>query len=157
VRGASPHPQLPLLPHPAHHAASVRLEHERLGVLYVNAMRSHHFTDHDVSLLETLASQTGFYMARELMAKQDHRRALAALSVATEAAPSRPLHWYNLACAQARVGARRQALDSLERAVAAGFEDRVRMAADEDLASLREDVRFQALVQGGARGALSPP
>jgi tetratricopeptide (TPR) repeat protein len=108
-------------------------------------------------LLETLASQTGFYMARELLAKQDHRRALAALSVAMEAAPSRPLHWYNLACAQARVGARRQALDSLERAVAAGFEDRVLMAADEDLASLREDVRFQALVQGGARGALSPP
>ncbi len=108
-------------------------------------------------LLETLASQTGFYMARELMAKKDHLRARVALGVATEAAPARPLHWYNLACAQARVGARRDAIDSLERAVAAGFEDRARMASDEDLASLREDVRFQALMQGGARGALSPP
>ena len=47
-------------------------------------------------LLETLASQTGFYMARELLAKKDHRRARVALSVATEAAPTRPIHWYNL-------------------------------------------------------------
>jgi hypothetical protein len=98
-------------------------------------------------LLETLASQTGFYMARELLAKQDHLRARVALSVATEAAPTRPIHWYNLACAQARVGARREAIDSLERAVAAGFEDRARMASDEDLASLREDARFQALLR----------
>jgi hypothetical protein len=47
---------------------------------------------------------------------------------------------------KAEADAQKQARE-LERAVAAGFEDRARMAADEDLASLREDVRFQALVR----------
>ena len=98
-------------------------------------------------LLETLATQTGFYMARDLLAKKDHLRALATLSVATEAVPTRPSSWYNLACAQARTGMRRQALDSLERAVKEGFQDRARMAADEDLASLRQEPRFKALTQ----------
>jgi predicted esterase len=101
-------------------------------------------------LLETLATQTGIYMARDLLAKKDHLRALAALSVATEAVPARPLFWYNLACAQARTGMRRQALDSLERAVVEGFEDRSRMASDEDLASLRQEPRFKALTLGHA-------
>ena len=48
---------------------------------------------------------------------------------------------------QARLGERRQALESLERAVAAGFSDRAWMAADQDLASLREEERFKALVR----------
>jgi predicted esterase len=98
-------------------------------------------------LLDTLATQTGFYMAREFLARKDHVRALAALSVATEAAPGRPAYWYNLACVQARLGGRRQALDALERAVRAGYSDREGMAADEDLASLREEERFKALVR----------
>jgi hypothetical protein len=40
---------------------------------------------------------------------------------------------------------RRQALDSLERAVKEGFQDLSRMASDEDLASLRQEARFRAL------------
>jgi predicted esterase len=98
-------------------------------------------------LLETLATQAGVYMARGLLAKKEHMRALATLSVATEAAPTRPLLWYNLACAQALTGMRRQALDSLERAVKEGFQDRARMASDEDLASLRQEARFKALAE----------
>jgi predicted esterase len=98
-------------------------------------------------LLETLATQTGFYVARDLLAKKDHQRALATLSVATEAAPARPFLWYNLACAQARTGMRRQALDSLERAFKEGFQDRARLASDDDLASLRQEARFKALTE----------
>jgi dienelactone hydrolase len=66
-------------------------------------------------LRNSLATQTGFYMARELLSRQDYRRALAALEIAAEAAPDRPFYWYNLACARAHLGARRQALDALER------------------------------------------
>ena len=98
-------------------------------------------------LLETLATQTGFYMTREFLARKDHARALAALAVATEATPERAGYWYNLACVQARLGSRRQALDALERAVAQGYADRAGMAVDEDLASLREEERFKALVR----------
>jgi len=97
-------------------------------------------------LLYTLATETGFYMARELLARKENTRALAALAVATEATPDRPVYWYNLACVQARLGGRRQALDALERAVAAGYSDRAAMAADLDLASLREEERFKVLV-----------
>jgi len=101
-------------------------------------------------LLETLATQTGFYMTRELLARRDHARALAALVVATEATPERAAYWYNLACVQARLGGRRHALDALERAVAAGYSDRAGMATDDDLASLREEERFKALVRAPA-------
>jgi hypothetical protein len=73
--------------------------------------------------------------------------ALAALVVATEATPERATYWYNLACVQARLGGKRQALDALERAVAAGYSDRAGIVADEDLASLREEEGFKALVR----------
>ena len=43
--------------------------------------------------------------------------------------------------------ARRQALDALERVVDLGYSDFEAMAADEDLASLRREERFKALVQ----------
>ena len=98
-------------------------------------------------LLDTLATQTGFYITREFLPREDLSRALTVLAVATEAAPGQPAYWYNLACVQARLGERRQALESLERAVAAGFSDRAWMAADQDLASLREEERFKALVR----------
>lgn len=101
-------------------------------------------------LLETLATETGYYMTRQLLVRKDHARALAALVVATEATPERAAYWYNLACVQARLGGRRQALDALERAVAAGYSDLAGMAADEDLASLREEEGFKALVRAPA-------
>ena len=97
-------------------------------------------------LLGTLATETGFYMTRDLLARGDLARAQSVLSVATEAAPDYPVYWYNLACVRARAGGRGQALDALERAVAAGFADRAHIAADEDLASLRDEPRFKALV-----------
>jgi dienelactone hydrolase len=99
-------------------------------------------------LLATLATQTGFYMTRDLLARGDLARARNALSVATEAVPEQPVYWYNLACVLARSGARAAAVDALERAVAGGFADRAHMAVDEDLASLRGEARFRALVGG---------
>jgi quercetin dioxygenase-like cupin family protein len=63
-----------------------------------------------------------------------------------------PEHWaaqYNLACFEARTGRPDAALAALGRAVA-GEPDRVRpfAAQDEDLASLRDDPRFQELIGG---------
>jgi predicted Zn-dependent protease len=86
-------------------------------------------------------------MARELLARGDHARAQSALAVATEAAPGQPALWYNLACARARLGAKKPALDALERAVSAGYSDLEHMAKDGDLASLHGEARFQALVR----------
>ena len=131
---------------PPLHAASFRAE-VRIDELSRRAAAPGYAGVVGRRLLETLATQTGFYITREFLARKDHARALAALAVATEAAPERPAYWYNLACVQARLGGRRQALDALERAVAQGYADRAGMASDKDLASLREEERFRALLR----------
>jgi dienelactone hydrolase len=96
-------------------------------------------------LLQTLATNAGYYLSQELRRQGEHARAAVALSVATEARPETPYLWYNLACARARAGSRGPALDALERAAALGFSDRELLASDEDLESLRDEARFQAL------------
>jgi tetratricopeptide (TPR) repeat protein len=63
---------------------------------------------------------------------------------------------FNLACAYALTGRRDDALDRLSKAVAAGFGPREFIAEDVDLASLRGDPRFEALLarvpaRGGRR------
>jgi predicted esterase len=107
-------------------------------------------------LLQSLATQTGFYIPRELMQHGDYARAVVALTLATEAAPARPGFWYNLACSHARAGDRSQALDALEKAVASGFTNRGHIASDEDLKSLRGEPRFEAFV-GSASGHSPAP
>jgi predicted esterase len=97
-------------------------------------------------ILETVYTQTAFYLKRDLMQKREFERAAAILSVAVTIHPDRWPAWYNLGAAQARAGHRRKALESLEKAVASGFADRAMLLADEDFASLRGDPRFQALL-----------
>lgn len=107
-------------------------------------------------LLQTLATNAGFYLSQDLMRQGEHARAAVALFVATEARPEAPFLWYDLACARARSGSRGPALDALERAVALGFSDRDLLASDEDLESLHDEARFQALLASGEAGS-SPP
>ncbi len=99
-------------------------------------------------LLETLFTQTYFYMTRDALARDDSQTAAKVLALASEIKPERPDVWYNLACAQARAGSRKSALDALEKAVAAGFDDREHMASDPDLESLRRTERFRRLLAG---------
>jgi hypothetical protein len=53
----------------------------------------------------------------------------------------------NLACAYAQVGRPDEALTALETAVANGYTGAREMAEDADLAPLRGEARFQALLQ----------
>ncbi|MEM9802734.1 MAG: hypothetical protein AAGA20_20580 [Planctomycetota bacterium] len=64
-----------------------------------------------------------------------------------EMAPDDPTVRYNLACSQALVGRLDAALDTLGVAVDLGYDDVAFMRDDDDLASLRGDPRFEALVQ----------
>jgi acetyl esterase/lipase len=59
---------------------------------------------------------------------------------------TRPTVLYNAACAWAKAGEPERALDALERAIAGGFVDRVQIAGDSDLASLRALPRFTAIL-----------
>ncbi len=53
---------------------------------------------------------------------------------------------YNLACSLALVGEIDAAIEAFERACTLGYDDADHAQADEDLAALREDERFQALL-----------
>src|SRR5262249_5720367 len=52
--------------------------------------------------------------------------------------------WYMIARAQCRLGRRAEALRSLRRALAGGFNDQLALGKEPDLAALRDDPRYQA-------------
>ena len=60
---------------------------------------------------------------------------------------TRGIAWYNLACAYARLGQRDRAIAALEQAVSEGVNERRTFEQDSDLASLRGDARFVALLR----------
>ncbi len=55
--------------------------------------------------------------------------------------------WYNLACVYARTNEQKQALEAWEKAVDAGWDDAAQAAGDDNLAVLRESLRFQAALR----------
>lgn len=97
-------------------------------------------------LLEKVFTHTSFYLMREFFAAQDYARAAAVLEVAVAIKDDRPGVWYNLACARARTGSPRQALEALSRAVDEGYHDLGHLEADPDLASLRKDPQYREIV-----------
>jgi Flp pilus assembly protein TadD len=64
-----------------------------------------------------------------------------------ELLPEEPTVHYNLACSLALTGAREESLAALERSVDLGYDDAEVLSQDEDLASLRTEPRFLALVE----------
>lgn len=77
-------------------------------------------------------------------AQQDFEQGLRLLQQALEIAPGDSSTLYDIACFHARLGHRDQALEYLEQAVRAGFYCPRHIAQDEDLESLRGDVRYAA-------------
>jgi tetratricopeptide (TPR) repeat protein len=61
--------------------------------------------------------------------------------------PQDPTAHYNLGCSLALLARKDEALDALERAVELGYDDGAFLASDEDLACLRAEQRFVALVR----------
>ena len=58
-----------------------------------------------------------------------------------------PIDLYNLACGYALLGQADKALDYLDRAVAAGYGEKRRIAADDDLVSLRDLDRYRKILE----------
>lgn len=84
-----------------------------------------------------------FVLARAYHAAGDLDGAIEAGHQAAEFAAVRASAFYNLACAYALKGDKDDAFKALLGAKRAGFADRDLMAQDPDLASLRDDPRFQ--------------
>jgi hypothetical protein len=90
-----------------------------------------------------------------LFARKDYGKAAALLTDRLKRFPQDVGAQYNLACALARQGKTVEALDHLAKAVELGYHDAKHIEADDDLASLRKEARFQRLVAqaGEAAGA----
>lgn len=65
--------------------------------------------------------------------------------------PREPLVWYNLACSHALLQRFDEALAALEQAIALGYRDARWIRRDRDLAALKKDKRFIALLERLAR------
>ncbi len=100
-----------------------------------------------VRALAAIQVQLGFYLAQELFAANDYRRAVPGLLLATEIFPEDSFMLYNLACAQARSGQPDAALASLRKALEHGLRQPLQMATDADLASLRDRPEFARLLE----------
>jgi dienelactone hydrolase len=99
-------------------------------------------------VIEQLYVQAAFYLPRALASKRDFRHAEIATGVAEELAPERAGGaWYNLACFRALAGDRKGALGSLRSAVEKGFRDVALVESDPDLASLRGEKDYLAIVE----------
>jgi predicted esterase len=98
-------------------------------------------------LLEVVAVQHGFYLARSFREYGDYRRAALTLSVAAEIHPEEPMIWYKLAAAQAQMGDKQNALSSLKTAVDHGFKDADKLENDFDFKSLKDEKQFQKIVE----------
>ncbi len=80
------------------------------------------------------------------LARGDYRRAVVRLRVMAEMRPENSAVEYDLASAYARMGDRKRAVEALQRAVSKGFSDAAKLENDPDLAPLRGESRFQAIV-----------
>ncbi len=92
-----------------------------------------------------------------LFARKEYGKAAVRLTNRLKRFPQDFSAHYNLACALARQGKTVEALDHLAKAVELGYHDAQHIAADDDLASLHKEARFQRLVAqaGEAAGASS--
>jgi hypothetical protein len=79
--------------------------------------------------------------------KREYDKATELLEQAIEAFPDDPTDHYNLACALARQGQLDEAIASLSTAVAKGFNSASQMKQDDDLADLRDDPKFDELLE----------
>lgn len=60
--------------------------------------------------------------------------------------PGDSLSWYNLACSLALLGQKDESLEMLSKSIEMGYNDYEWMKKDNDLASLRDDPRFDSLL-----------
>jgi tetratricopeptide (TPR) repeat protein len=86
-------------------------------------------------------------LAYAYLAAKRPRDAAASFERVLPYAPTNPTLLYNTACAYALAGDKDKALELLDRAVAGGFTDRAGLAADPDLADVRDDPRFAEILK----------
>jgi transcriptional regulator GlxA family with amidase domain len=85
-------------------------------------------------------------LGRTLHRLKRYEEAIAAHLEAVKGAPQRRIALFNLSCEYALTGQRDKALETMAQAIEAGFRYKWAYEEDEDLAAIRDDARFKALV-----------
>jgi dienelactone hydrolase len=98
-------------------------------------------------MLHRVYTQASFYLPRQWLGEGNYRAARTVLTIALDIRDDFPHVWYNLACAAARMGDAKAALEALEQAVERGFADADQLLGDEDLAGLRGRTEFLRLLE----------
>lgn len=88
-----------------------------------------------------------FWLGLGLHSAGRHQEAIAAHEKAATFPRVGAVAAYNAGCAHALVGDQDKAFDWLNKSVETGFRDAAQFASDSDLASLRDDPRYQELMQ----------
>lgn len=108
--------------------------------------------DRAVSIYRTLLAadtsdlEAALQLGRGLNHLKRYQDAVAPLLQASQGPAQRSSALYNLSCAYARIGERDLAIQTAGRAIESGFTTRHYFEHDEDLASVRDDPRFQSLL-----------
>ncbi len=93
-------------------------------------------------ILNEIATQTSFYLARGYRGEKKLDREVLCLSIAIEARPDWPAGWYRRAAAFAAAGDGSKAIEDLSTSVAKGFAKPESLETDEDFAAIRSSERF---------------
>ncbi len=108
----------------------------------------------DTARTEARARQQKLAALNDELAQQfgqkEYEQARKTAGEIIELAPNDPSAHYNLACAQARLKQVKDAVASLTKAVELGYANAAHMKADDDLATLRDDPAFKALLAKAA-------
>jgi tetratricopeptide (TPR) repeat protein len=91
--------------------------------------------------------EANYHLAFAYLLLKDYARSIHHFEIARRIQPKDQLTLYNLSCAYSLAGKVREALDALEAAVDAGFDDVAHMNADGDLDAIRSDPRFQTILK----------
>jgi predicted esterase len=98
-------------------------------------------------LREWAFAQASFYLWRDMMEQQTWSRAIFSQLLALEIRADAPVAWYRLAAAQARAGQKKQAVESLDRAIAGGFRNLEALVGNADFEAIKDDPAFLQLVE----------
>ncbi len=97
--------------------------------------------------LESAFVHTAFYQPRRLLRSGHVPQAVLTLKLATAIKPDHWRPWYFLATTYAEAGRRSKAVDALERAVAAGYQDLEAIEQDSKLDGIRDEKGYRRLMQ----------
>lgn len=93
--------------------------------------------------------RANYHIAFAYLLLQNYAKAIHHFEIARRISPRDQLTLYNLACAYALSGGKAtQAIEALQASVEAGFDDYQHIENDPDLESLRDDARYQRVVEG---------